>query len=49
LPLDVAPFRLEERGEVPEIATGPRIGLTRATELSWRYGLAGSRFLSRGL
>jgi DNA-3-methyladenine glycosylase len=49
LPLDRPPFRLEERPEVPEILTGRRIGITRATELSWRYGLAGSRFLSRPL
>jgi DNA-3-methyladenine glycosylase len=49
LPLDRPPFRLEERTEVPEILTGARIGITRATELSWRYGLAGSRFLSRPL
>jgi DNA-3-methyladenine glycosylase len=49
LPLDAPPFRLEERTEIPEIATGPRVGITRATELSWRYGLAGSPFLSRAL
>jgi DNA-3-methyladenine glycosylase len=49
LALDRPPFRLEERGCAPEIATGPRIGITRATELSWRYGLKGSRFLSRAL
>jgi DNA-3-methyladenine glycosylase len=47
LPLDAPPFRLEERREVPEIATGPRVGITRATELSWRYVEANSRFLSR--
>jgi DNA-3-methyladenine glycosylase len=47
LALDAPPFRLEERQEVPEIATGPRIGITRATELSWRYLEANSRFLSR--
>jgi DNA-3-methyladenine glycosylase len=49
LALDAPPFRLEPRGEVPEIATGLRIGITRATELSWRYALAGSPFLSRAL
>jgi DNA-3-methyladenine glycosylase len=47
LALDVPPFRLEARARVPEIVTGPRIGITRATELSWRYMSAGSRYLSR--
>jgi DNA-3-methyladenine glycosylase len=45
--LDVPPFRLEPRSEVPEIVTGPRIGITRATDLSWRYMSAGSPYLSR--
>ena len=49
LALDEAPFRLEPRDEAPEIVTGPRIGITRATELSWRYALAGSPFVSRAL
>jgi len=49
LALDLPPFRLEERSEVPDIVTGPRVGITRATELPWRYGLAGSRYLSRAL
>jgi DNA-3-methyladenine glycosylase len=49
LALDVPPFRLEERVEVPEIIVGPRIGITRGTELRWRYGEAGSSYLSRGL
>jgi DNA-3-methyladenine glycosylase len=47
LPLDRAPFDFERRDVVPEIATGPRIGITHATELSWRYALRGSNFLSR--
>ncbi len=47
LPLDHSPFRLEPRRDVPEIVTAPRIGITRATELSWRYLEAGSPYVSR--
>jgi DNA-3-methyladenine glycosylase len=49
LVLDAPPFELLVRPETPEIATGPRIGITKATELSWRYGVKGSPFLSRPL
>ena len=45
--LDRPPFRLLEREQAPEIATGPRIGITRATELTWRYLEAGSPYVSR--
>jgi DNA-3-methyladenine glycosylase len=49
LPLDRPPFRLEPRQSTPEIVTGPRVGITRATELSWRYAVRGSPFLSRAV
>jgi len=47
LPLDEPPFLLGERDDAPEIVTGPRIGITHATELSWRYMERGSPYLSR--
>jgi DNA-3-methyladenine glycosylase len=49
LPLDRPPFELRERTAEPEILQGPRVGITRARELPWRFGAAGSRFLSRPL
>jgi DNA-3-methyladenine glycosylase len=49
LPLDRPPFELRERAAPVEIVTGPRIGITKAADRPWRYGLRGSRFLSRSL
>jgi DNA-3-methyladenine glycosylase len=49
LPLDEPPFELLAPAEPLDVARGPRVGITRASELPWRYGAAGSRFLSRGL
>ena len=49
LALDEPPFELLARERTPEIATGPRVGITRAAELSWRYVLKDSPFVSRRL
>lgn len=45
--LDAPPFALFARTENVEIASGVRIGITKATELPWRYGWKGSRYLSK--
>jgi DNA-3-methyladenine glycosylase len=47
LRLGAAPFRLLARASTPDIAVGVRIGITKAAEAPWRYGLAGSPFVSR--
>jgi DNA-3-methyladenine glycosylase len=45
--IDRPPFQLFERPSKPEIVVGPRIGITKAAELPWRYGMKGSKFFSK--
>jgi DNA-3-methyladenine glycosylase len=46
-PLDRPPFEVHGRAAPVEVVAAPRVGITRAAHLPWRYVLAGSRFLSR--
>jgi DNA-3-methyladenine glycosylase len=47
LALDRPPFAIFAGTDAAEVIAGPRIGITKAVEQPWRYGLKGSRFLSK--
>ncbi len=47
MPLDLPPFALLPAIDGVDVATGVRIGIGKAQERPWRFGLAGSRFVSR--
>ncbi|MEM9079873.1 MAG: DNA-3-methyladenine glycosylase [Verrucomicrobiota bacterium] len=41
------PFTLTPRSATPDILTGPRIGISKAKDLPWRFGLAANPHLSQ--
>ncbi len=47
LRLDAPPFAFRPPTEPVPVVIGPRIGITKAADLPWRFGIAGSAYLSR--
>jgi DNA-3-methyladenine glycosylase len=47
LALDASPFALHGRTRNVDVVSGVRIGITKAVDLPWRYGMKGSKFLSK--
>lgn len=47
LDLCAPPFELRPPGRAVDIVAGPRVGITRAAALPWRYSLRGSAYVSR--
>lgn len=47
LTIDAPPFRFRLPDSPRPVVIGPRIGISKAADLPWRFGIAGSAFLSK--
>lgn len=47
LMIDAPVFRFRPADSPRPVVIGPRIGITKAADLPWRFGIAGSAFLSK--
>lgn len=47
LRVNAPPFRFRPADSPAPVVIGPRIGISKAADLPWRFGIAGSAFLSR--
>ncbi len=45
--VDRRPFTLKAAATKADVVCGPRIGISKAVDQPWRFGLAGSRYVSR--
>lgn len=47
LSLDAPPFQLQPPIKRAMVVVGPRIGISKAVDVPWRFGLKGSKFVSK--